>query len=123
MTCKGVVLGLLIAVSASLIAGCGRAEKPLDQSRAREVLEDFLTAWKDGKKIEEIQTKIKGDDPSWRGGMTLMSYEISPGETKQGGNLYLSVNRTVKDKKSRELKQTINYIVSTSPFSVTADSE
>jgi hypothetical protein len=103
----------------SILAGCGRATKPLNDGRAHEILEDFLTAWKDGKKIEEISSKIQGDDPSWRGGLTLVTYEIEPQEVKSAGNLFLTVNRTIKDQKNRQSNDRVTYIVSTSPFSVT----
>lgn len=107
----------LLLFAALAIAGCQRTANslPLDQPRAREACIEFLTAWKDGKKLEDLKPKIIGRDSDWAAGKTLEAFEILPDEKKHGPNLHLSVRRTLKDQKGRTIKQDVEFVVGTSP--------
>lgn len=97
--------------------GCQKTARslPLDQPQARDACMEFLTAWKDGKKIEDLKPKIIGRDSDWAAGKKLDSFEILPGEKSDGPNLHLTVRRTLKDEKGRSIKQEVQYVVGTSP--------
>lgn len=97
--------------------GCrgGANSLPLDQPQARQACTEFLTAWKDGKKIEDLKPKIIGRDSDWAAGKKLESFEILPEEKKHGPNLHLTVKRTLKDEKGKTVKQDVEYVVGTSP--------
>lgn len=100
-----------------VLAGCQRTANslPLDQPQAREACTEFLTAWKDGKKLEDLKPKIIGRDSDWAAGKKLESFEILPEEKKHGPNLHLTVKRTLKDEKGKTVKQDVEYVVGTSP--------
>ncbi len=107
----------LCVLLVGLAIGCQRTAHniPLDQSQAREACTEFLTAWKDGKKVEDLKPKIIGRDSDWAAGKTLESFEILPEEKKHGPNLHLFVRRTLKDQKGRATKQDVEFVVGTSP--------
>lgn len=98
-------------------AGCQQTARslPLDQPQAREACMVFLTAWKDGKKIEDLKPRIIGRDSDWEAGKKLDAFEILPDEKSDGPNLHLTVRRTLKDDKGRATKQEVQYVVGTSP--------
>lgn len=109
---SGLVLLLVMTV-----AGCQRGANALslNEPLAREACQEFLTAWKDGKKAADLKPKIIGRDSDWEAGKKLESFEILPEEKKHGPNLHLNVRRTLKDLKGRTIKQDVEFVVGTSP--------
>ncbi len=107
-------LCVLLVVTA---AGCQKTARnlPLNQPQAREACTEFLTAWKDGKKIADLKPKIIGRDSDWEAGKKLDTFEILPEEKADGPNLLLTVRRTLKDDKGRSIKQEVTFVVGTSP--------
>jgi len=100
-----------------LVSGCQKTADslPLDQAQAREACNEFLTAWKDGKKVADLKPKIIGRDSDWEAGKKLEAFEILPEERKEGPNLHLTVRRTLKDDKGRSIRQEVLFVVGTSP--------
>lgn len=104
---------LLVVVA----AGCQRTANslPLNEVQARDACTEFLTAWKDGKKADDLKPRIIGRDADWVAGKKLETFEILPQEQRHGPNLHIFVRRTLKDEKGRTLKQDVSFIVGTSP--------
>lgn len=109
------LIGLLFACG--LAAGCQRSADnlSLDQPRARDACQTFLTAWKEGRNIEDLKPKIVGRDADWEAGAKLESFEILPNERPEGPNLILTVRRSVQPKTGGTVQQDVEYVVGTSP--------
>ena len=108
---------LLLSVVCAVLAGCEQNARSLtvSETTAREACTTFLSAWKEGKKAEDLAPKIIGKDSDWESGRTLESFEILADERSDGANLYLKVRRKVKTPKGSVLDQEVEYVVSTSP--------
>jgi len=73
-----------------------------------------MTAWKEGKKPEDLKPQIIGRDSDWDSGLKLESFELLPNDYSDGPNLHITVRRTVKDDKGRASTQDVPYTVTTS---------
>ena len=91
-------LFILFTLSIAL-TGCSRTARSLslNQPKAREACTEFLTAWKNGKRVGDLKPKIIGRDSDWETGKKLESFEILKDERSDGTNLHLTVRRTLKD--------------------------
>lgn len=109
----------LVMVSScfSLLAGCERNARGLsvDNAAARDACQTFLTAWKDGKKSQDLAPKITGKDSDWDSGYLLESFEILPEERSDGANLFFTVRQTVKTPTGAVQQQEVGYVVGTAP--------
>ena len=91
----------LAVISSTVCAGCSSSSNDKfipTESRAREALEAALTAWKDGKKPDEIEAApiaVKVADAQWQAGKKLTDYEIVSQETDEGSPVF-SVRLTIK---------------------------
>ncbi len=96
--------------------GCEQNARSLtvNETTAREACTKFLTAWKEGKKIEDL-APIVGNDSDWATGRTLESFEILPEERSDGANLHFKVRRTIKTPKGTVQTNEVSYVVGTSP--------
>lgn len=110
--CLFVLFTLSIALT-----GCSRTARSLslNQPKAREACTEFLTAWKNGKRVGDLKPKIIGRDSDWETGKKLESFEILKDERSDGTNLHLTVRRTLKDDAGKETQQEVAYVVGTSP--------
>ena len=110
--CLFVLFTLSIALT-----GCSRTARSLslNQPKAREACTEFLTAWKNGKRVGDLKPKIIGRDSDWETGKKLESFEIMKDERSDGTNLHLTVRRTLKDDAGKETQQEVAYVVGTSP--------
>ena len=108
---------MVVVVLSCTILGCDRSARSLslNQPKAREACNEFLTAWKNGKQIADLKPKIIGRDSDWETGKKLESFEILKDERSDGPNLHLTVRRIVKDSTGREIQQEVFYVVGTSP--------
>ncbi len=112
------ILPALILVT---LAGCSEGPvKPanVDPSLARESLKTVLETWKKGEKPAKLASSspaIVVQDMDWEAGSTLTAYQIEGEGKSDTANLLVPVNVTVRDKKGKETKKTVTYIVSTSP--------
>lgn len=100
-----------------LLAGCERNARGLsvNNAAAREACQTFLTAWKDGKKSQDLAPRITGKDSEWESGYILESFEILPEERSDGANLFFTVRQTVKTPTGAVQQQDVGYVVGTSP--------
>lgn len=111
-------LCLVVATSCFiLLVGCERNARGLsvNTTAARDACQTFLTAWKDGKKSQDLAPKITGKDSDWDSGYILESFEILPEERSDGANLFLKVRQTVKTPAGAQQQQEVGYVVGTSP--------
>lgn len=109
---------LVVVVSCfTFIAGCERNARGLsvNSAAAREACQTFLTAWKDGKKSQDLAPKITGKDSDWDSGYILESFEILPEERSDGANLFFTVRQTLKTPTGAVQQQDAAYVVGTSP--------
>lgn len=108
---------LVLVVLSCAILGCDRSARSLslNQPRAREACNEFLTAWKNGKQVADLKPKIIGRDSDWETGKKLESFEILKDERSDGPNLHLTVRQTLKDATGKEIQQEVAYVVGTSP--------
>ena len=108
---------MVVVVLSCTILGCDRSARSLslNQPKAREACNEFLTAWKNGKQVADLKPKIIGRDSDWETGKKLESFEILKDERSDGPNLHLTVRRIVKDSTGREIQQEVFYVVGTSP--------
>lgn len=114
----GVKLPLLTGLGlVFLLTGCQQNARNLpsvNKSAAREALQTFLVAWKDGKKPDDLSNMI-GKDSEWDQGATLEEFEILSEERTDGANLFLKVRRKVKTRRGDIQDQDVEYVVGTSP--------
>ena len=99
------------------IAGCQSSAKNLtvNEPRAREACEKFLTAWKSGRQLKEIQQEVIGGDFEWNNGQKLVGFELLPNTHNDGANLHIPARLTVQKATGGEIKSEVMYVVSTSP--------
>lgn len=104
------------AAVTAVAAGCGHSARnlSLDPEKAKKSCTAFMDAWKGGKRIEDLHPDIIGRDEAWEGDFKLVSYELQP-ETSDGTNLHIPVKLTMKNPKGKEVKETVTYVVGTSP--------
>jgi len=110
------LLGLLFAAALTTM-GCEKTSRDLalDEAKARNACNEFLLAWQEGKKVEELKPDIIGRDYAWDAGETLVSFEFLPNEKNDGTNLHIPVQLALKDDKGKESRSKVVYVVGTSP--------
>lgn len=97
-------------------AGCSHSARnySLDPDKAEKSCVTFMEAWKGGKRVGDLHPEIIARDEAWEGEFKLVSYELQPG-TSDGTNLHIPVKLTMKNPKGKEVKETVTYVVGTSP--------
>ena len=108
---------LIAALMYFAIGGCQPSASNLsvNEPQAREACEKFLTAWKEGQHLKDLEPDIIGGDFEWTNGLKLVSFELLPKVHNDGANLHIPVRLTVQDAKGRESQSEVMYTVSTSP--------
>ncbi|MDB5341460.1 MAG: hypothetical protein JWN70_7079 [Planctomycetaceae bacterium] len=111
---RGLLIAALICFA---IVGCQPSASNLsvNEPQAREACAKFLTAWKDGKQLNDLKPNIIGGDFEWSNGLKLIGFELLPKTHNDGANLHIPVRLTVQNAKGRESKSEVIYTVSTSP--------
>jgi hypothetical protein len=109
----------LIFALLAAAAGCGRSGPPgLDEAVARSSLTTSLDAWKAGKRpesLKEASPKIIAGDPDWASGARLVNYQVLEQGNSDGSNLHVPVELELEDGAGKRSKQTVVYVVGTSP--------
>jgi hypothetical protein len=110
-------LAPLVAFVGCLTSGCEQTARDLtlDEDKARLACQSFLTAWQEGKKVEELKPEIIGRDYAWDAGDQLVTFAFLSGEKNDGTNLHLPVELSLKTAKGTESKSKVVYVVGTSP--------
>ena len=103
-----------------LSAGCGDSghAAPVNPDRARDALRTALESWKNGDRLEALQSaspSIVVQDFDWMGGQKLVAYEVTGDGKDDDANLRIPVKLTLKNPKGKEVKKTVSYVVGTSP--------
>lgn len=108
---------LVVSSCVIMLAGCERNARGLsvNNAAARDACQTFLTAWKDGKKSQDLAPKITGKDSDWDSGYVLESFEILPEERSDGANIFFTVRQTLKTPAGAVQQQEVGYVVGTSP--------
>jgi hypothetical protein len=123
------IVGLSAAViGLSVLPGCGSGPpKPADPAAAREALDRALTAWKEGRSAESLQSAdppIVVSDHTWSNGARLVKYEIAPGDRRAGADQSFQVVLWIEDSKAqgkgkdkgKERQEKTEYNVGTNPI-------
>ena len=97
--------------------GCDTSARSLhlDEMQARESLATSLDAWKAGQRPDDLKPDIIIGEWDWKGGKTLVDYEVLSNEKNDGTNLHIPVRLTLKDAKGKPFKAEVVYVVGTSP--------
>lgn len=103
------------------LGGCGgysAEEHRVDSTRARSLLEEVLTSWKEGQTPEswrERTPEVVVQDLEWQQGAKLKAFAIQgPGEAVDA-NLHCHVKLILEDAQNKEVMRTVKYLVGTSP--------
>jgi hypothetical protein len=102
-----------------LFQGCGGGVRnPVDPERAREALKTTLESWKKGESMDSLQSatpSIVAQDSDWRSGAKLTDFEVAGDGKPMDANLRVAVKLTLRNKQGKEVKKSVNYLVTTSP--------
>ena len=108
---------VLLAVS---FAGCS-GESSTDSVRpdlAKETLIKALSAWKDGGKVDALQSQappIVVQDMDWSAGKQLQEFSLQGDGKSVGANLSIEVELTLQDAAGKTSKSKVWYLVGTDP--------
>jgi hypothetical protein len=116
---RGRLLSFIVLLLLVVCAGCSAPTNDKfvpTETKARESLEAALTAWKNGKKPEEIDAapiKVQVADAQWQSGKKLIDFEIVSQEHDEGTPTF-SVRLTIQGKAQPFL--TRYYVVGKDPL-------
>lgn len=85
---------------------------------AKETLNTALSAWKDGQKVEALQTRspsIVVQDMDWSAGKQLREFSLQGDGKAVGANLSIEVELTLQDANGKTSKSKVWYLVGTDP--------
>jgi hypothetical protein len=117
MSCSSVSRWAIQALALFALLGCQGKPQPADASLARATLQRFLDAWKAGTSaddFEQTSPAVNVNEPLWRDGARLVSYDLEGSEKPAGHDLRFSVKLSLEDSSGKKSEQKANYIVSTS---------
>jgi hypothetical protein len=109
---------IMISVAFLSIVGCSETPAQSDPSKAKEMIQQVLNAWKSGKTSEEWQqdpSKITAVDRHWQQGTKLLEFEIMGDPQPNGFDQQVVVQLSLQDKSGKKFKEKANYSVSTTP--------
>jgi hypothetical protein len=105
-----------LLVSVLVLSGCGKYRPRADPDVARETLLVALDAWKKGQPAEALKDRtppIHVADFEWRGGFTLLDYEVSAKDQPFGSDLRCQVQLSLRNPKGKTMKKKATYSVGT----------
>jgi hypothetical protein len=121
-----VCLQVVAALVLSGLLGCAEKAQQADASTARTELRHALDAWKSGEKLSAYQEKVAPaivNDPQWKKGMKLFSYELEDKESPAGYDVKFVVKLFLEDGSGKKTEQKAAYTVSTAPALVVTRNE
>ena len=109
---------LAVAILCLALVGCQRTARnlSLDEDKAKEACETFLTAWKSGGSYVDLEPDITSKDEDWDAKRKLVAFKLLPNEFSDGANLHIPVRLTLKEGQGAEYDTDVIYIVGTSPM-------
>jgi hypothetical protein len=95
------------------LSGCGASHARYTPTalEARSALDKALTAWRDGKKVGDVDAKppVHVVDSAWRGGQQIDAFQIGEEEDVGDGTKQFVVKLTVrKAKESQDVRYVVN---------------
>lgn len=117
---KRSMLQLMIAGCVLCLFGCsgGSATDTVRPDLAKDTLITALTAWKDGKKIDAMQSEnpaIVVQDMDWTAGKQLKEFALQSDGKAVGANLSIEVELSLADASGKISKPKVWYLVGTDP--------
>lgn len=111
---------LFIMILAFIVSGCFGQSAPdtVRPDLAKDTLIKALTAWKDGSKIDALQTQspaIVVQDMDWSAGAQLKEFSLQGDGKAVGANLSIEVELTLVDPSGKTSKPKVWYLVGTDP--------
>jgi hypothetical protein len=102
-----------------LVTGCGGPElpPPVDTDDAGQQLRSVLELWKNGEPHEALASReppIVFNEPMWREGTKLLSYELGPVEL-HGRQGRCTVKLALQNKDGKQTERRIGYQIDTVP--------
>lgn len=112
-------LGSALASVAVFFGGCGGPElpPPVDTEDAGQQLSTALDSWKRGEPYKGLESRdppIVINEPLWRDGTKLLSYELGAVEL-HGRQGRCTVKLALQDKDGKQLERRIGYQIDTVP--------
>ena len=109
---------IAVLVAVALAAGCGPELPPaVDPGEAGTQLRAVLDAWKAGEPFDSLERRnppVVFNEPLWRGGATLVGYEL--GEVQLHGRQgTCKVKLTVVDRDGKTVERRVGYQIDTTP--------
>ncbi len=109
-----------IVILAFISSGCFGQSAPdtVRPDLAKDTLIKALTAWKDGSKIDALQTQspaIVVQDMDWSAGAQLKEFSLQGDGKAVGANLSIEVELTLVDSSGKTSKPKVWYLVGTDP--------
>jgi hypothetical protein len=112
---------LVVALLAGTLAlGCSRGfnNAPVDASQARDTLRLVLESWKQGDKVDALQSAdppIYVIDMDWQAGARLKDFQLVNDGKEMDAQLFCPVQLTLQSATGKEMKTQVTYIVATAP--------
>ena len=120
LTRRHCMFQLSAAILAIGIVGCsgGSAIDSVRPDLARETLIKALSAWKDGSKVDALQSQAPSvvvQDMDWSAGKQLKEFSLQGDGKAVGANLSIEVELTLQDAVGKISKSKVWYLVGTDP--------
>jgi len=102
------------------VPGCGQgvAAPQSDGEAATALIDRSLRQWKEGRTVADLRGEtppIYVSDESWLKGAKLVDFTIDQDGELFGTNVRFHVTLSTADPKGKESKQTVKYLVTTTP--------
>jgi hypothetical protein len=105
-----------VLAAALVLSGCSKSRPRANPDVARETLRVALDAWKEGQPADVLKDRdppIHVADFEWRGGFTLLDYEVAAKDQLFGSDLRCQVQLSLRNPKGKTLKKKATYSVGT----------
>ncbi|WP_165220429.1 hypothetical protein [Aquisphaera insulae] len=111
---------MVLLTLAAALAGCEGTSAPAvaPQEKARQTLDQALTAWSEGKTPEAVKAgspSILVEDPQWKKGLALKKFAVKGDGKPSGAERIFTVTLTLSDS-GKEKVQEVDYKVGTDPI-------
>jgi hypothetical protein len=108
------------ALVSTFSLGCSRSfhNAPVDASKARETLRAALDSWKQGDKVDSLQSSVPPIyviDMDWQSGTKLTGYQIVNGGQEKDAQLFCPVTLTLQGPSGKATKKEVIYMIATAP--------
>ena len=100
--------------------GCGEGAAPVaaDEDQARKLLDQTLSAWRNGETVAALRKaspSVTVSDFKWEGGTPLKQFEVASDGKPSGAERAFTVKLWLTDPKGKEIREQVVYKVGTNP--------